>query len=565
MNNYDDSIDELERLEKEIEEDKADHDLVEKETESTRRRDELLEAAVFELSQQIQLTIRDIGEEKASKLMDLLRVQFIDIIDALEELRLSRDQLEIDIQSERVRQWLGSLSRSPFIPLSFRIKYLRKLENHLDLIARDMGPLVMRAYKVGILLIKDKAKKQPKLYQSMVYVTGAALELAVISLKRDCSLHIPASPLDVRQSFDMARLGLAIARTLSPKEAKKDINRLKLAMIQHELLRSMDLFRLSDDDQQTVYKRLPDFTKHTDIEFLRAGDHASKKIPAPYLISRLNKPHIKPSRYNHLRDIKEDNVFLVYGGKLFKKSVELINYTSGEKAKSALHLEHEFVELVMCAHTLYHAFQRIKRQDRKVLKDKGHNVFARTALVLKEELYIDNANEHFDLWKVMNLSKNGICLQGRHKPLMIDALVEVKITANSSRFAIVRWYQNSIQGLVECGLEFIHASLLPSKVGLLNNTASESVWLALLQKHNRGWNVWIGEWVGTPVSMIVGIKRQGKTRMICRIAPTGRIGSNYAVFSIVKVMSEEEFTEIKEEETSEATSPSIKKQASVTR
>lgn len=41
--------------------------------------------------------------------------------------------------------------------------------------------------------------------------------------------------------------------------------------------------------------------------------------------------------------------------------------------------------------------------------------------------------------------------------------------------------------------------------------------------------------------MTVSIKRHGQARIICYMLPEGRIGANYAVFTINKVMSEDEY------------------------
>jgi len=524
----------------------------ETETEATRRRDELLDAATYELEQQLQLTTTDISEEKASLLLDLLRVQFMDIMKSLEALRMSRDDLQIDMQSERIKQWLKSLNRSPFVPLSFRIKYLKMLEDYLDVMPRDMGSQVTRAYKIGVVMIKDKARKKPSLYQDMVYVTGVAVQLSLQSLQRDSSNYLPPSPLDVRQSFEMARLGLTIARTLDQKKAKADIYRLKIAMIQHELLRRLDIFRLTLDEQKVLYKRLPEFAAYADIEFLRAGEQPQNSQGNAWLISRLEQPHLQPRRSTNLSNIEDSNVFIIRGQNLLNRVIELVKSTpkkDGEgKLGEGLHLEHVFAELFLCSTSLLRAFKKTPRAERKILKDKGRNLFARIALVLKEELYIEDPYEAFKSWKVMNLSDDGISLEGRHKAFPVGSLVEIKFATNSSRFGMVRWYRNSLQGVIQCGIKFAPSKLFPAKVALLNNNAAESMWLALLEKTAKGWNVWMGEWIGTPVSMTVTIKRHGQSRIICFLIPEGRIGANYAVFTISKVMSEDEYVSVSEEE-----------------
>ncbi len=542
-------------------------DVPEEETEDTRRRDELLQAAAFELEQQLQISTTDINEEKASRLMDLLRVQFMDIMKSLDALRLNRDRLQIDMQSERVRQWLGSLNRSTFVPLSFRIKYLRMLEDYVDLIARDMGSLIMRAYKIGIVLIRNKARKKPALYASMVYVTGIAVHLSIQSLKRDYSHHLPPSPLDVRQTFEMARLGLTIARTVDKEQCKKDVERIQQAMIEYEILRRVDIFRLTPKERDVFYKRLPEFSQYARIQFVRAGDPVmNTKGKKAWLVSRLDQPHMKPRQSSRLSGIEGYNVFLIEGDRLIKRVSELISYSptkdgkSKEKSEKEIHLEHVYAELLLCSQLLLRSFKKTPRAERQLLKDKGKNLYARKALVLSEEFYVKDPYEYFNIWKVIDLSQQGICLEARQEPFPVASLVEIRFSANSSRYGIVRWYRNTLQGVVQCGIEFAPAKLFPAKVGLLSSSTAESTWLALLEKVPSGWNVWIGDWTGTPVQMTVAIKRKGQNRIICVIVPEGTVGDNFAIFRIAKVMSEEEYHMVSVEEARKAREKKLREQ-----
>ncbi len=510
-----------------------------------RERDELLDAAVFELNQKINLTIINIDDDKANALTDLLRVQFVNIIAELDALRASRDEAQIAFQSERIRQWLSSLNRSAFIPLAFRIKHLKKIESYLDLIAEDMGSLVMRAYKVGVLHIKEKASQSTALYQEMVHVTGVAIELAVRNMLRGFALHLSPSILDVRQTFDLARLGLVIARTLDQDKASEDILRLKHAMIQHELLRRMDMFSLTSQEQAIVNKRLHDFVQHANIEYLRAGEGPYCIDTGPYLVSRMDYPHLKPRRSGHLSDIILMNAFLIHAEQMFQQAVAGVEGMGGvtpiKLELAELHLEDDADSFSLCAKMLLKTFKSEERSSRQGLSESHLTVPVRLALTQTEGVYAVDSSILYDDWGVVNLSKYGVMLESNHAPFPVSALIEINLSS-TPRYGLVRWYRATLQGDVRCGIEFIASEVVSAKIALLNFSSSDSLekyWLALLEKVPSGWNVWLGGWQGKPVAMTVNIKREHKAHTVCRMTPTGDMGVNYAVFHITEVMSVE--------------------------
>lgn len=511
-----------------------------------RERDELLEAAAFELDQKLHLTIAVVSEEKANALIDLLRVQFVDISHELDKLRMCHDETEASFQSERIRQWLSSLNRSSFVPLTFRIKYLSKIEAYLDLIAQDMGGHIMRAYKTGLLHIKDKAKEDASFYQDMVHVAGVAVELAVRNMLRGYSLHMMPSVLDVRQTFDIAKLGLVIARTLDQELAKKDVSRLKQGMIKHELLRRVDMFGLSDREQTTLSTRLQDFVKRADVEYLRPGEAPNSAKGGPYLVSKIDFPHLKPRRSGHLSDILQEHAFLIHASEMFSMAAEALEHSRDTIQfvldVPSLNLEEEVSSFALCGSLLLGTFKSKERFNRKTLDEVNIVVPVRLALLRNDvELTADSPGALHD-WTVANLSRTGVMLEGRNPPFTVGSLIEISL-GSSPRYGLVRWFRSSLQGDIHCGIEFVSVDLVQAKVTVLNFAASGSsdkFWYALLEKIPSGWNVWLGGWSGIPVPMSVDIKQAKKARSICRLMPTGEMGVNYAVFHISEVIQSSE-------------------------
>ncbi|MDQ6979463.1 MAG: hypothetical protein Q9M09_04700, partial [Mariprofundaceae bacterium] len=435
---------------------------------------------------------------------------------------------------------------SAFVPLNFRIKHLKQIEIYLEVIAQDMPALVMRAYKVGVLHIKDKASQSPRLYQEMVHVIGVAIELAVRNVLRGFALHLPPPVLDVRQTFDMARLGLVIARTLDLSQAEEDINRLKQAFIQHELLRRMDMFSLTEREQKIISHRLLDFIHHADVEFSRSGEIPSHLGSGPYLVSRMDYPHMKPRRSGQLSDVLPLNAFLIHAATLFRQAAKAVDASHStfqiELDVPELCLEDDARSFALCGAMLLRTFKTLERPARQNLNEARLSVPIRPALMQAEGLYALNPADTYHAWAVVNLSQYGVMLESMNAPFLVSSLVEIKL-ASTLRYGLVRWYRASLQGYVKCGIEFTASEMIAAKVTLLNFANSDSndtYWLALLEKVPSGWNVWLGGWQGIPVPMTVMIKREKKARTICRMIPTGESGENYAIFHITQIMEENE-------------------------
>lgn len=473
--------------------------------------------------------------------MDLMRLQFVDITAELNKLQAGSDPTKVAFQSERIRQWIHSLNRSSYISLNFRLKYLKKTEEYLDVISEDMGGIIMLAYKTSIMHLKNKAAKKTSLYGEMVHVTSIALELAVRNVIRCFVTHSAPTILDTRQTFEMARLGLVIAKTLDEDTYKDDIRRLKCTMIQHELLRRIDMFSLTVAQQKTICKRILDFTVYADIEFLRTGDSPSKADLGPFLVSLLNEPQSKTKLSNKIFHIVSANSFIIYAGEMFRKARESINASDNITVLSldtpGLHLEEDAKSHALCGNLILSTFKGVERNVRQNLKNSNLSVPARKALALPKE----NIRLPYQDWFVVNISNSGVRLEGRNQPSFpVNSLIETKL-ASSTRYGLVRWLKSTSNDTVECGVEYISTKVVPAKVTLLSFSTSKSHdkhWFALLEKVASGWNVWLGDWHGVPVPISVTIQQKNKTRAICRLVPTGEAGSNYAIFQVAEVMAE---------------------------
>jgi len=512
-------------------------------------RDELLDVALAELTKNLSLITAELSEEKINSFTDLIRVQFMDIVKELDLLTSTHNEMEVSLQSERIRQWLSSLNRSAFVPITFRINCLKKIESYLDVIADDMGAQIVRAYKITVLHLKVKAQKNPKLYQEMVHVVGIAIELAVRNLQRAFLLHLVPSPTDIRQTLDMARLGLAIAQTLEQKEAADDIKKLKVAIISHELLRRIDTACLTDIEQNILYKRLYDFSCRGDVEYLAQGKVPLHADQGPYLISNIDKPYVKPRKSERLSNIESINALLIHMYKILNKANDaLAENTPSDIEKShevldiaEIHLEDDVRSFTLCGASILHSFEKAERAVRKDMQETGVLVSIRTAFSQLAGFDSTVSVGDYDQWRLVNISTGGAMLEGEYKAFPVGSMIEFNFSGEL-RYAIIRWFKATPQGVVQMGIEFNPWEKLPAKVTLANFASSDSKdksWSSLLGISGEKKILWVGGWKGQPVSMTVSIKRDGMTSSICRIIPTGEAGANYAVFQVTQVLSKE--------------------------
>jgi len=512
-------------------------------------RDELLDAALAELTKNLSLITAELSEEKINSFTDLIRVQFMDIVKELDLLTSTHNEMEVSLQSERIRQWLSSLNRSAFVPISFRINCLKKIESYLDVIADDMGAQIVRAYKITVLHLKEKARNNPKLYQEMVHVVAIAIELAVRNLQRTFLLHLVPSPTDIRQTLDMARLGLAIAQTLEQKETADDIKKLKVAIINHELLRRIDTACLTDIEQDIIYKRLHDFSCRGDVEYLAQGKCPLHADQGPYLITNIDKPHVKPRKSERLSNIESINALLIHMCKILNRANDALAESTPSDIETShevldiaeIHLENDVRSFTLCGASIFHSFEKAERAVRKDMLETGVLVSIRTAFSQLAGFDSAISVEDYDQWRLVNISTGGAMLEGEYKAFPVGSMIEFNFSGEL-RYAIIQWFKATPQGIVKMGIEFNPWEKLPAKVTLANFASSDSKdksWSSLLGSSDEKKILWVGGWKGQPVSMTVSIKREGMTSSICRIIPTGVAGANYAVFQVTQVLSKE--------------------------
>jgi len=516
--------------------------------EDQRKREELISALSLELGKDLNLSVYAADADRSNMLLDLLRLQFVSLIKQLDALVASSDKEERRLLSRQVRAWLNSLNNAPLLPLSFRLKHLGQLESYLDVLAKDMGSLILRSYKVGILHLKEKSTDSQIYLREIVNVAGIALDLSSRQLSSDCMQHFSHSTVEVRQSLDIARLGLLVAQSL-PEDCNQDIARLKKFVVQHELIRRMDLYSCANEDKKVMLWRVSQYAALADVEFLRAGETIANLNKGPFLVSQISKPHNKPKRMACFPTHIACDVLVISAAGLLRRvlqDLDMVNKAEDLANKGyAIRLEGDVSDAKVCGDILMAAFRRVKREKRTPVSKKKVDVGVHVGLYIHDESEREE-KEAEKGWVLHNLSHCGAMLQcdirnGRVIPVGAMLSFEWPVKTGWPQHAIVRHVQVSLQGYERLGVEFIRGVVKPATLKFIhrhNAIVQKKVWPVLLERFDGGWRVWLGSDDHYHSALTVSIQGVGNPdKNICRIYPTGEFGCNYSIFKITEVLT----------------------------
>ncbi len=508
-----------------------------------RARDELLASAIFELNKPLFITTVNANEQQDHPISTLLHMLVMDIHQELEDLHASQDANTTEHLSQHIKTWLNALNQRSVLPLAMHMKLLKELEPYWDSMPQDMRLLALRAFKSGILHLRDKALHDPALFPDLVHFISVSVSMATRLLYDDYALHLPTSEMHIRQTFEMARLGLVLTRTLPPQNT--DATRLKQALVHHELLRCIDMFSLTDKQQRVVRKRLVQFASYAEVEYVAAGQSLADDAPPPYLITMMRQPQAKSHISAHdVTPLSTGDRLVIPMATLVQRLGEMVHGVSiaekllFEVAES--YAENDAASFLLCAAIVVNALKPLKHKKASPRQTSHRTVRVRVAFIRSDGLFSLDPEEQFKTWQTIDESKHGMLITAKEHPFPVTSLIEVE-DEDERRFALVRWYQASLQGDIRCGVQFVTAPLVSAKVRRVHYAHPQSpdkYWQSLLEQTAQGWNVWLGNWRGVPMPMTVAIKREQQAEIVCRITPTGMIGFNYAVFSLTDIVSQ---------------------------
>ncbi|MCF6207928.1 MAG: translation initiation factor IF-2 [Ghiorsea sp.] len=190
-----------------------------------------------------------------------------------------------------MQAYLSRLNSNPLIPLHFRLKVLHRFEERLDLFDSEMTAAVLNAHKIGVDMVQKEALKDPEYYRILVDMVAHAIHLAG-SLMKDTlgSYHAPAV-ITVRQVFDLMRLGMIVVPELGD-DSGEEVQRLHLAIVRYELLRGLDFFSKTIDEQQMMMEELQHHVDQLTPHYLpKDGLKSAEMKGYSLLVTNLSRPN----------------------------------------------------------------------------------------------------------------------------------------------------------------------------------------------------------------------------------------------------------------------------------
>ena len=353
-----------------------------------------------------------------------LRVQFVDVYRQLEKITEASSLEERTQISTKIRAWINALNTSGLIPLDFRVRTLRMLEQYLDVLTGEMRGVILRAYKVGVQQTYDQMRhateKEKEIDADTVddfaEICCVALELLVGYMLDEARHYRAPSPLEVRQGLEIIWMGLSVIQGW-PVD-RRNRSRIMRAAIQFELLRKVDFHSLPKRDIERLPGLLNQLVETDDIDIRAVRVVQSYKAVKnnSYLVSLLMKAHQRPEIYKTTLPASHDAVITDFSAVL--RVAHERKLAAGGEAGLVLETEYERIKFLS---RILESFAATKGRDKREPMN-GESVLVHPGVVL-------DYNARFVACAGINATDDGILID------ISDLPEDICLSAASSRCA----------------------------------------------------------------------------------------------------------------------------------
>lgn len=434
--------------------------------------------AKLELEEDIRLLPQKMELGRLELLTQSVKLPFEQIQQQLQAYaRRPSSHLRDELRRE-IKRYLGRLNANPLFPLSFRLKVLESFESYTELFDVELIAQVLNAYKIGIQLLQKSAMKRSEYWPILIRWTAKTLELAEVLLFDVLQSHRVQHVIAMRQTMDLMKLGMMAAQN-EAVEAPADIERLYRAVVRHELLRCMDLYSHTHEEQQLIRGELGRFCNRIEPAYVAKGDPLPRDMDI-YLITAIHEPHHRPYKLARLPAKAERELILMPLGdfleaikhdiKLAKAAAEL-----SEEERAEVMSKERFREIMGGAVFIPKALQTLQRkhprevvQGVRVLIDmdiqSAFASFTAKGLCLGGDML--NPAERREAWSVRDTSESGMHIESIHEApleLVVGQLVGIRWVEQrlGVNVGFVKWYREEKPGNQHMGIKFLGKGLRP--------------------------------------------------------------------------------------------------------
>ncbi|MDQ7001659.1 MAG: hypothetical protein Q9N02_03090 [Ghiorsea sp.] len=394
-----------------------------------------------------------------------------------------------------MQAYLSRLNANPLIPLHFRLKVLRRFEERLDLFDADMTAVILNAHKIGVDMVQREALQNPEYYRILVDMVAHAINLAG-SLMKDTlgSYHAPAV-ITVRQVFDLMRLGMIVAPGLG-QGAEEETQRLYLAIVRYELLRGLDFFSKTMEEQSMMMDELQHHVAQLTPYYLPKDDLKSSAMKGySLLVTNMSRPNDTAQVITFAPQSTASDHIIIPMDDFIDKLVMAID--RAEKVlnnpvlqSNDLQIEASLKNTVLGGNAILDALRTKSRDtDRqeygnaKLVVDWSlqHRISALKRTLAAQKDTLNNQTKNDDqsdvmpaqAWTVINISRQGMAIErlsATPPEREVNALVGLhwKPHRGEPSFAFMRWIRYPKAGEQQMGLQFYLRDFVPMNATMLS-------------------------------------------------------------------------------------------------
>lgn len=434
----------------------------------------LMETVSFELDTDLRLHPQKLDLGKAELLTDAITLPFVDIEKRLAQYITGASPEEAESLRRSMKTYLGRLNSNPLIPLHFRLKVLNRFERELELFDAEMTAAVLNAHKIAVDMVRNAARTQPTYYRIVADMAANAIELAVKLMREGLQEYRVPPVIATRQVFDLARLGLAVVPLLG-EEAATDKDRLQRAVSSHELLRRLDFFGKSRQEQKIIWQELCNHLGVLQPRYLHKDEEPTGIEGTTFLLTNFMRPHAAPEVVSRLPARMEANGIIIPLDEFVDRLVTAVNrvetvLNDPKLQQQDLHTEESLHATITGGNAILDAMHAKKRAHQRmdyagvrvILEPRLDKAFveSHTALVMSEYEYAPSERTNATAWSVIDISKGGVQIERVSfdpPEQTVRAMVGVNWIPhkNEPMLAFIRWLKEPKPGEQRMGLEFL--------------------------------------------------------------------------------------------------------------
>ena len=419
------------------------------------------------LDTELRLLPQRLNLGQAELLTDAITLPFDDIEGRLNQYAIHRgSDTERKKLCSSMKGFLGRLNANPLIPLSFRLKALSRFEKELELFDGEMTAAVLNAHKIAVDLVQKEARSDSSYYAPLIDMITNAIDLALKMLQLTLEQYLATPVITTRQFFALAKLGLSVASSIDAKNAPER-ERLIIAIGKHELLRALDFYRSSPDQQRLILKEMAHHISAVDAHFCSQHEKIPELSGTACLISNINRPNDPPKLTEDFQGGLPYDAIVLEVGTLIQRVTTAVERVSAlqedhKRQRVELHTEEAMQTTLVGGQSILDALNsKHEKEPRGAIEGIHLHMQWDCAKAFSESGSFDSGGKdaNTDNWNVVNISENGACVERLHgdsDATCTGSLVGLAWTPalDRPRLGFIRWMKQHRGGEIRLGIHF---------------------------------------------------------------------------------------------------------------